>query len=367
MNKRCLVCNHDDFNILFDYTKEKVVTSDNKTANQNFQLLECKKCFHIQKKTDESLLKTIENIYSNYEAYYLTNGKEEEHTDSKKATINRSKTLINNISESIKEHGNILDIGTGSGVFLEEFSKVFDWNLFAQDVKISQNNNLQNLKNFKKFFIYKQDVLFPDYFDIISAIHVFEHIVDLNEFLSSVKRSLKKDGVLVLQVPNIDENLFDIFTIDHISHFHKSTLLYILKKYFKNVYFPKKQINREISVLATDKVLKLEHENDVQRHQINKLQINNLIDSISDIKKKVAVFGTSPPALFCASLLNFQIECFIDENLKKTNKTFYGKKIVHPMNIDSDIQVIFPYSLELLESISKRFPSLNFKYIENRL
>ncbi|MCF6309505.1 MAG: class I SAM-dependent methyltransferase [Sulfurimonas sp.] len=367
MNRTCIICNHNDFNILLNYNNEKVVTSDNKIANQNFQLLECKRCSHVQKKIDSNLLKIIDKIYAEYEAYYLTGGEEEAKIDSNNTNTNRSKTIVNNIADIVKQDGNILDIGTGSGVFLEEFLKVFNWDLFAQDVKISKNNNLHKLKNFKIFFIQNKEPLDSDFFDIISAIHVFEHIIDLEEFLLSIKKSLKADGVLVLQVPNIYENLFDIFIIDHISHFHRSTIFYILKKYFKFVYFPKNQIYREITAIATDKEIEFSHDTSMEQKEINKEKINGLIVSLVDMDNTIAIFGTSPPALFCATLLNFKIDYFVDENLKKTDKKLFDKNIIHPSDVDSDIQVLFPYSKEVLMDIKKRYPSLNLIYIESTI
>ncbi len=367
MSRHCIVCNHDDFNILLNYDSEKVVTSDNKILNQNFQLLECKNCSHIQKKIDADLLETIDKIYSDYEAYYLTNGEEEEKYDSNNTNTSRSKIIINNITEIVKQDGNILDIGTGSGVFLEEFSKAFNWDLFAQDVKVSKNNNLKRLKNFKNFFIFNQDSLYNEYFDIISAIHVFEHIVDLNQFLLSTKKALKEDGILLLQVPNIDENLFDIFIIDHLSHFHKGTIFKILKEHFKFVYFPKNQIYREITVIATDKEIEFGHNESIEKKGMDKEKIYDMINLLGNIDTKVAIFGTSPPALFCAAFLNIQIEYFVDENLKKRDKKLFGKKIIHPSDINSDIQILFPYSKDILENVEKRYPSLNFIYIENKL
>lgn len=367
MSKHCIVCSHVDFNILFDYNDGKVVTSDNKILNQNFQLLECKNCSHIQKSVDADLLETIDKIYSDYEAYYLTSGREEEKFDSNNANTNRSKIIINNLEEILKQNGSILDVGTGSGVFLEEFSKVFNWDLYAQDVKVSKNNNLKRLKNFKNFFIFKQENLYAAYFDIVSAIHVLEHVTEVHTFLASVKKSLKADGFLLLEVPNIYESLFDIFVIDHISHFHKSTIYHLLQKHFKFVYFPEGQINREITVIATDKEMHFAYDNAMQKKEFSSQKINHILHQISSIDEKMALFGTSPNALFCASFLDFKIECFVDENVNKTNKKLFNKSIVHPKDMPTDIKIIFPYSKDIFQNVQKRYPALNFIHIASVL
>src|SRR5205823_6579184 len=48
-------------------------------------------------------------------------------------------------------------------------------------------------------------------FDIVTLFHVMEHVANPREVLSEVSRILKPDGVLVLQVPNIDSWQFRAF------------------------------------------------------------------------------------------------------------------------------------------------------------
>jgi len=93
----CILCKGRKFNILLDFRNGKATTSDSKLINQPFRLLECATCFHIQKQLTQKLKKTIERIYENYEAYYLTNGKEEYHLE-QNIEISRSQKIIKAIA-----------------------------------------------------------------------------------------------------------------------------------------------------------------------------------------------------------------------------------------------------------------------------
>jgi 2-polyprenyl-3-methyl-5-hydroxy-6-metoxy-1,4-benzoquinol methylase len=219
-NPKCLACKSENIELIFDYTDTKVVTSDNKTDTCNFSLSICKECSLIQKDITQKLVKTIDDIYTNYESYYLTDGKEEISFDGNQQASTRSINIVNNIEDFIKVDGNILDVGAGKGVFLKEFSKRYDrWNLYSQDIKDNLDKSIKKLPNFQKSFFLEGDNLPQKHFDIISTIHVFEHIFDIDSFIKKVKSSLKSDGLLLIQVPYLKENIFDVFIIDHLMHF----------------------------------------------------------------------------------------------------------------------------------------------------
>lgn len=366
--KDCIVCNNNCFSSIFKNTSNNsVVTSDNKILNADFELLQCNKCFHIQKNVTNDYIKTINNIYSNYDAYYLTNGIEEEKKDILEKDSNRSKIIIENLKDIIKENGKILDIGTGTGVFLKEFSKSYNWELYAQDVNNKEEKNLQKISKFKKLFILDEDKLYNKYFDIICAIHVFEHIIDLHSFLDTVKQSLKSTGILILQIPDICTNLYDLFIIDHVSHFSREVVYKVLKKHFDLVCFPKSQIYKEITIVATNNKLDFDFDNSLISVTISKNKIDKLTNFKIKKNQKLAVFGTSPAGLFCASTIDFNIEYFLDENSLKIDKYLYDKKIIHPKDANEDVLILFPYSKDVYDKIKIKYPNLQFLYIESSL
>ena len=50
-----------------------------------------------------------------------------------------------------------------------------------------------------------ENVTLPnDYFDIIYMIHTLEHLKSPNEIFFKIKSALKSDGILYIEVPNIE-------------------------------------------------------------------------------------------------------------------------------------------------------------------
>ncbi|RIH64497.1 SAM-dependent methyltransferase [Mariniphaga sediminis] len=99
-------------------------------------------------------------------------------------------------------HGNVLEIGTGSGYGIEEIApKVKElWTLDKHYVSIDYNkyNNTRFIKN-------KVPPLtnMPDkYFDFVICFQVIEHVEDSEFLLNEIHRVLKGNGKLLISTPN---------------------------------------------------------------------------------------------------------------------------------------------------------------------
>lgn len=97
----------------------------------------------------------------------------------------------------------ILDIGCGTGELLNYFMKM-GWDTkgiepnpsarkFAKNSYELEAFDEDSLENFKK-----------SSFDVISMWHVLEHVPDLHGRMKQAKNLLKKDGLLVIALPNLD-------------------------------------------------------------------------------------------------------------------------------------------------------------------
>lgn len=142
-----------------------------------------------------------------------------------KACLERSPIYKNKISIVLKllygKHGNLLDIGFGSG-FIER--KLLKSNLNMFGIDISQESALSLGKDVKGVFEKGTVLNIPfksNYFDYILILDVLEHISAKNtpKALREIYRVLKKGGTIIVSVP-LNEGLKDLVKTCHNPNMH---------------------------------------------------------------------------------------------------------------------------------------------------
>lgn len=104
-----------------------------------------------------------------------------------------------------RKNNKILDIGAGGGALLSVFKE--------DNLCIGLDNEKKNCELLEKQgikAILSDCIKMPfenEYFDLIIASEIIEHINDIDDFFNEIKRILKKEGELVIVVPN-DYNWF---------------------------------------------------------------------------------------------------------------------------------------------------------------
>jgi 2-polyprenyl-3-methyl-5-hydroxy-6-metoxy-1,4-benzoquinol methylase len=215
------------------------------------------------------------------------------HNTGDNGLIGRLYSFIRNINIKNKyklvtrfsANGRILDIGCGTGEFLNFFNKR-KWNVTG----VEPNSTAREFAKTK----YKLDILaeeslnsmIPDSFDVISMWHVLEHVPDLNNRIAQVSKLLKKDGTIFIALPNLespDSKKYGKFwsALDvprHLYHFTQNSFMKLInnhnmklvhaepmkfdsyyvsmlsEKYIKNrLYFPAAIINGFISNIKAKK------------------------------------------------------------------------------------------------------------------
>jgi 2-polyprenyl-3-methyl-5-hydroxy-6-metoxy-1,4-benzoquinol methylase len=146
--------------------------------------------------------------------------------------------LVNQLIDGKKEK--IMDIGCGAGVYL----KVAFKNGWEQCVGIDVNERYNDIYKETKgvqFISSSFESLDPDKlgenYDCIALWSVLEHLYDLNNILTVVKKLLRKDGLLFILVPNVESlatrlmrEMSPTFNWKHISHFSQKSLTELMKR-----------------------------------------------------------------------------------------------------------------------------------------
>lgn len=97
--------------------------------------------------------------------------------------------------------GKLLDIGCGTGDFLEQAKGIFqiygiETSQWAAKYAVNRLGCQIKTEGLK-------DSAYPaEYFDVVHCHHVIEHVEDPLTFLMDVRRILKPKGVLVIEIPN---------------------------------------------------------------------------------------------------------------------------------------------------------------------
>ena len=132
------------------------------------------------------------------------------HTDAKESIIDKlyqavKKIALKNKSKLLKslvdkKNANILDIGCGTGSFLEFLNKGL-WN--TTGIEPSTVARKLALEKGVKCFSNSEE-LENKSFDIITMWHVLEHVPDFNKQFNEFKKLLNTNGHVVIAVPNFE-------------------------------------------------------------------------------------------------------------------------------------------------------------------
>jgi 2-polyprenyl-3-methyl-5-hydroxy-6-metoxy-1,4-benzoquinol methylase len=133
------------------------------------------------------------------------------HSDTNKGFINRiyhlvrKKTLVSKgrlVGQHTKmQSGNILDIGCGTGAFLNEM-KTNGWTITGLEPDVVARNKAKELYNIEPLQADEIYTLPHNKYDAITLWHVLEHVHDLHGYIAQFEKLLKPSGKLFIAVPN---------------------------------------------------------------------------------------------------------------------------------------------------------------------
>jgi SAM-dependent methyltransferase len=212
--------------------------TDHFVSKEVFTLSQCKKCgFRFTQDYPEE----------NEAGRYYESDDYISHSDSNKGITEKAYQFIRRIMLKRKKviiskvaglsSGNILDIGSGTGHFLNEM-KLAGWNI--KGVEINSGAREYAASRFKIEMIVPEEIntLAPGSFDCITLWHVLEHFHDPFEYMKTISRLLKPEGVCIIALPNC--NSFDAIHFKkewaaydvprHLWHFNPSTFSLFAEK-----------------------------------------------------------------------------------------------------------------------------------------
>ena len=203
----CKICESSKGEIVLDISNEKDTYLDYINIPYegiNTQYKECSKCglifrSHILSDEEKNLLyekfRDIELRGESKKEYFIRITSLPDEKSENREKCNYLRSFIN-------ESGNVLDVGCGAGVFLYKFKQEFKkWSAVGVEPTNEFSNEAEKY-GIKIKYGYLNEQTFNKKFDLITMIHVLEHVDNLRDILTQVKSYMHEDSLFYIEVPN---------------------------------------------------------------------------------------------------------------------------------------------------------------------
>ncbi len=337
-----------------------MVTSDCKPWPYAATVIVCMTCGHLQKLVNEELNLQTMAAYSHYDLYHLSDGGEQFLFDAcQEPPKTRSARILDRLQQLIDLplSGQMLDVGCGNGAMLQAFGTLFpNWTLFGYEQSSRHRTRVLALPGVVGFHEDGLDAI-DKTFDLITLIHVLEHVRDPEHLLKQLHGSLAAQGVLLIEVPNAIENPFDMMIVDHYSHFSATVLSrFVTKLGYEVLCCATDWVEKEIT-LVLRVAQQAQQESDggpltpelVKRYQQNAEWLRRVVRDTAyhAARSHFGVFGTAIAGTWLGAVLGDSVRFFVDEDSRRVGKCHLGKPILHPGELTPTefVFLAFPYPI----------------------
>jgi 2-polyprenyl-3-methyl-5-hydroxy-6-metoxy-1,4-benzoquinol methylase len=188
----CPICDNKEF-------RNEIICKDHSISQESFAIVSCEKC-NLWMTSPRPSVSQIGKYYESEE--YIS------HTSKPNTIINWLYLLVRNITLRSKlkiisnytKNKQILDYGCGTGDFLAYCS---DKNYKVRGIEPNEKARKTAQKKVKgQIYSEIKEVEIDEKMSVITLWHVLEHIHNPNEILTELRKCLKKDGIIVVAVPN---------------------------------------------------------------------------------------------------------------------------------------------------------------------
>ena len=276
----------------------------NKLPKYSLDLFKCKNCQLVQFKS----LPPLKDMYGLNYGY---------NTSLSPLMVNHMRRKVNFLKLNYKQilKGQILDIGSNDGTFLNLLKNLKGVKLYGMDPSVKRflENYKKNISIIADFFSKKKllENLLPEQarkkFNIITSFAMFYDIEDPNSFCKDIYDLLNKDGIWVVEfsyLPLLFKNLtYDQVCHEHVTYYSLTTFNKILKNNnMKAIDLSFNEINGgSIEVICAKKKSKIKPKKIIQEILSEETNINQNIfnffqDRVDNVKKTLLEFLKNIPS-----------------------------------------------------------------------
>jgi 2-polyprenyl-3-methyl-5-hydroxy-6-metoxy-1,4-benzoquinol methylase len=320
----------------------------------------------VQKVIDPVWRSEIETIYQDYSIYHQSDGVEQAVFDASSGQASlRSDRLLATLAEHVKlpEEGRMIDLGCGTGAMLRAFSRFAPhWTLAGAELNDRTRATIESIPGVEALYVGAPDQI-PGNFDVVTMVHVLEHIPEPVEYLSGLSDKLKPGGLLVIEVPNYLRNPFDVLVADHSSHFTARTAADLIRRAGYEVMFAATDwVPKELTLVArkTPAEIELKAEPELDPFEAANSTVRWLRATLRLAREgsrveNFGLFGTSIASTWLFAEIGDDVSFFVDEDPARIGKTFMGHPVYHPRDTPAGSRVFIALSRAMAETVHRRF------------
>lgn len=218
----CLLCDQDDFNVISEAKLENAEDAYNYLTENpcHYRIVQCRSCGMVYSNPifDENKILSLYRDSLIDKCIDLT---------STSIQINMRRYLNRLLRYSGIREGRILDVGCGVGYLLKYAqSKGFDVNGVEPNINAANHGRTILGSDIVKTGAYTKDLYPPESFDLITIIHVIDHVVSPKDLLQTAQYHLKRSGYMLVATHNIKSLLglimgknFVAYHVQHVGYF----------------------------------------------------------------------------------------------------------------------------------------------------
>ena len=338
------------------------ITSDSKPWPRLAPLRVCR-CGLVSKRFSDQWRADAAAIYDAYSLYHLTAEVDQVIRATSEAALQpRADAVAEYVAREIGlgDEGRLLDVGCGNGAMLQAFGRWRPrWALSGNDLTAANGERIRSLPGVRAFYSGPVGDV-PGTFDVITLIHVLEHVESVRDLLADLARHLGPTGVVAVQVPDYRQNPFDLLVADHATHFSLASLTALLgRSGYEIVAATDRCVPKELTVLARAGSAASPSSPEVGavpavEHAV--AWLNAVVERFDVCRRdgRIGVFGTAIAGTWLASQRAGAVDFFVDENERCVGKEYFGRPVLRPRDAPPGSSVLIAQPPRMASAIATR-------------
>lgn len=375
----CSICETGPLEDLVEYRSLRRVTSDCRPWPMGGRIGVCRSCGAVQKPADDVFLAEIAEIYRSYKIYHQAAGAEQAvFEQSSGLPASRSVKLLDAFRQlaNLKPSGRMLDVGCGNGATIRAFGQVAPgWTKAGTEFDDKYRVDVESIPNTEPLHVGPVEHVLGS-FDVITMVHVLEHIIDPVAVLKTVREKLAPGGLLLIEVPHHPANPFELLIADHRTHFTVDSMTRALAAAgFEIASAAEDWIPKELSIVAQPA-----HGREAPPRASDAAAARaRIAGSISWLRQtaqelhdlgstgRTGLFGTSIAGTWLASEVGERVAFFVDEDPARIGRMYLGRPVHSPADVPSGSRVFVGLPPVVADGICTRLARPGVEFMSPRV